>query len=182
MSMETWLPVPKFAGRYEVSDRGDVRSVTRHDEYIDPRKGTACRRLIHGKPLTPTPDRYGRIYVDLRDGVAAHRVYVHRLVLSTFIGECPPGMEACHNDGNFVNNRVANLRWDTHANNIADKVKHGTESKGSARPLAKLHETDIPVIRELASAGVLHRDIAKRYGVCRELIGQIARGQKWRHV
>jgi hypothetical protein len=52
-------------------------------------------------------------------------VYVHHLVLETFVGPRPDGLEACHNDGNHGNNRLDNLRWDTRSSNFHDQVKHG---------------------------------------------------------
>lgn len=55
--------------------------------------------------------------------------YVHRLVLETFIGPCPDGHEGCHNNGNKYDNRLCNLRWDTHKNNIKDAVKAGAWSR-----------------------------------------------------
>ena len=47
--------------------------------------------------------------------------YVHRLVLEAFVGPCPPGMEACHNNSNPADNRLSNLRWDTRQANHKDK-------------------------------------------------------------
>jgi hypothetical protein len=49
---------------------------------------------------------------------------IHRAVLLAWVGPCPPGMQACHNDGNPANNRVENLRWDTHAANQRDRWIH----------------------------------------------------------
>lgn len=39
--------------------------------------------------------------------------YVHRLVLETFVGECPEGFECDHIDRNRSNNMLENLRWIT---------------------------------------------------------------------
>lgn len=41
------------------------------------------------------------------------------------MGPCPDGMEACHNNGDQLDNRIENLRWDTHSANIYDQVAHG---------------------------------------------------------
>ncbi len=54
------------------------------------------------------------------------RGYVHVLVLTAFRGHCPAGMEGCHNDGDPKNNRLSNLRWDTHSANQKDGFRHGT--------------------------------------------------------
>jgi hypothetical protein len=52
------------------------------------------------------------------------RRQVHRLVLEAFVGPCPDGMECCHEDGDSTNNRVDNLRWDTHEANVRERLEH----------------------------------------------------------
>ncbi len=47
-----------------------------------------------------------------RSGTKAAR-RIHRLVLEAFVGPCPEGMVACHNDGSRTNNDLANLRFDS---------------------------------------------------------------------
>lgn len=51
---------------------------------------------------------------------------VHPLVLEAFVGPRPPGMEACHADGNKTNNALSNLRWDTKRANELDAIRLGT--------------------------------------------------------
>lgn len=47
--------------------------------------------------------------------------YVHRLVLETFEGPCPPGFECDHIDRNPSNNNLENLRWVSHYENMKNK-------------------------------------------------------------
>jgi hypothetical protein len=54
------------------------------------------------------------------------KLLVARLVLGGFVGPCPPGQEACHENGDRSDNRLTNLRWDTPSNNNLDKHRHGT--------------------------------------------------------
>ena len=56
-------------------------------------------------------------------------VHIHRLVLEAFVGPCPAKMEACHNDGVRLNNRLSNLRWDTRSANVKDAYRHGTKPR-----------------------------------------------------
>lgn len=55
---------------------------------------------------------------------------MHRLMLLAFVGPCPDGMEACHNNGDPSDNRLDNLRWDTKQSNQADRIEHGTSVEG----------------------------------------------------
>lgn len=50
--------------------------------------------------------------------VQGHRnLLVHRLVLETFVGPCPDGMECDHVNRNRSDNRLKNLRWIPHNEN-----------------------------------------------------------------
>jgi len=62
-----------------------------------------------------------------RQGVAQRSFYVHHLVAAAFIGPRPEGSEVCHGPGGFLDNRAVNLRYDTHHENIRDKIADGTD-------------------------------------------------------
>jgi hypothetical protein len=111
---ERWLPVPGYEGRYEVSDWGRVKSL--------PRNTTS------GGIMKLSPDARGAQVVNLTKSGKQRVHLVHHLVLQAFAGPRPEGTEACHNDGNPANNRLHNLRWDTHLANIGDMIRHGTAS------------------------------------------------------
>lgn len=100
---EQWRPAPNFPG-YEVSDQGRVRSP---------------RRIL--KPW----HRNGYAQVSLRRKGQTVKASVHRLVLMAFVSPPGPNQDACHNNGDKGDNRLANLRWDTRAENIRDIVRHG---------------------------------------------------------
>lgn len=108
---ETWRWVAGYAGRYEISTEGRMRS------HIGKRP-----RL-----LALAIDGRGRRGVFLYNGVrggVVHRM-VHILVLETFVGPRPEGMYACRNNGDALDNRLSNLRWDTPRENALDTVRHG---------------------------------------------------------
>lgn len=107
--MTTWLPIPGHPD-YEVSDDGQVR-------LWRPWRGLAVPRAV---AQHVNAKGYATLHLDK----TTHRV--HRLVLTAFVGPCPEGMEACHNDGDKLNNRLDNLRWDTRDANRADSYAHGT--------------------------------------------------------
>lgn len=112
---------------------------------------------------------------------------VHQLVLETFVGLCPDGMEARHLDGNPQNNRLNNLRWGTHKQNMLDAVKHGTafclRNKGEKHSCSKLTEENVKtIIRDYRTGLFTYAEIANKYGVRRQTIGKIVTGKRWKHV
>lgn len=146
--LEAWKPVPGYEGIYEVSDHGRVRSVDHVGRY---RNGT---RLNRGRVLRPDAKKYGHQYVNLSRDRRKVKAYVHRLVLTAFIGPAPVGTEGCHNDGDASNNRLDNLRWDTHSENNRDQVKHGTHPWASKKVCPLGHELVAPnLIRSVAAKG-----------------------------
>lgn len=116
----------------------------------------------NGKKINPRAGGYKKRY--LRVSIERRDFYIHRLVLDTFIGACPNGMQACHNDGNPLNNYLKNLRWDTAASNSADKKIHGTSGKGQLNAMAKISDIDAEIIVKVYSL-VKTKDIADRFNI-----------------
>lgn len=83
-----------------------------------------CRR-VGGSPLKATPTGQGYLQVTLSDGGRRAARYVHRLVLETFVGPCPPHHETRHLNGERGDNRLANLTWGSLDENLRDKAAHG---------------------------------------------------------
>jgi HNH endonuclease len=157
--------------------------VTRFGEVLSrwSRRGRLCFLGDEWHPLKPIRRRWGHLSVNLcRAGKKTSRP-VHRLVLESFVGPCPPGLICCHNDGDPSNNCVENLRWDSHQSNADDALRHGTRAMGS-RCNAKLTEAEILEIRRLRSEGIAMVELASRYGVTPENVVAIVRGRSWRHL
>lgn len=107
-------------------------------------------------------------------------ISIHRLVLSAFIGQCPDGMQCCHNNGIKTDNRVANLRWDTPKANQADRSAHGTACSGERHPRAKLTAADVEAIRTAFSKRTARAaSLAAKFGVSQACIYKIIVGLTW---
>lgn len=117
---EQWRPVPGYEGLYEVSDLGRVRGL---DRLV--RRGNKTMH-IRGRMLVPDFRKNTGYYAHklCKDGTKT-LFYVHRMVLMAFRGMPEPGQEACHGNDIRTDNRLANLRWDTHHANIHDAIDRG---------------------------------------------------------
>jgi hypothetical protein len=125
--------VAGFPG-YRIGNDGSLWSCRRNGGHGHVRILDTWRRIgrIHDS------DGYTRAF--LCDGTASRVRLIHRLVLETFVGPCPAGMVACHNNGVRDDNRVENVRWDTPEENVRDKIAHGTHQAGEKHPRATLTE------------------------------------------
>lgn len=134
------------------------------------------------KPRALSDGTNGHLWVTLYANGVGRKFYVHRLVLEAFTGQCPDGMECCHNDGNPKNNCVLNLRWDTRKANGRDASEHGALVHGESHWAAKLTEDDVREIRHLHKTGVNMTRLARMFGVGRYPIRAILAGKTWKHV
>lgn len=110
---------------------------------------------------------------------------IHRLVLETFIGPCPNGMESCHNDDNKLNNLLSNLRWDTKSNNTKDAIKYGkhVDNRGELCGQSKLTAQDVRMIIYMYRTGLFTQlELAKIYNVGHTIIHNIVNKKKWKHL
>lgn len=158
MTRETWRDIQGFECFYAVSDLGRIKNVRT------------------GHILTPSAAGEGYHKVALcRDGKQARR-YVHAIVLETFVGRRPPMMEAAHGNGRRDDNRLANLRWATRAANHADKIIHGTISRGETHGRRKLSAAQA---KEIRSATGTYKAIGHRFGVGAMQVHRIKTGKNW---
>ncbi len=145
-------------------------------------------KTIPGNPrkwirvLTSRRKRDGYVKVSFNVNKKRFHRYAHRIVLESFLGPCPLGMEACHNNGDKLDNRLSNLRWDTKKNNQADRVAHGTKIEGSKVKNSSTNEPDVISIKKLLRLGIKHRIIACQFNVSKAVIDGISSGKSWRHV
>jgi hypothetical protein len=113
------------------------------------------------------------------NGGSAQYGRIHQLVLETFVGPCPPRMEACHNDGKEWNNRLSNLRWDTRGSNMRDRVRHGYRQWHYKSRASKLTPQKVRAIRASTEP---HAVLAKRYRVHWKTISNVRHRHCWYYV
>lgn len=160
MTIETWRKLPILGGHYEVSTHGRVRACERI-VYKANQHGGISKQVYKQRLLNGT----------LRKGYRCHHLgYKHKkynypchyLVLLTFVGDRPEGMECCHNDGDSLNNKLSNLRWDTHHQNNQDRKKHGNYPTGEDHPMNKYSDE---IINKIRSRKISYNSANKKYGI-----------------
>lgn len=163
---EQWLPIPGFAGFYDASSLGRVRSLP--------------RKFCRGQVLNPSVMPNGYLTVTLSVHNVQTRDYVHRFVAATFLGRCPEGMEVLHGDGNPANNAASNLRYGTHTENAQDMVRHGRSIAGTRHPFTNLTATDVATIRAARQQGVSGVALAAMYNTSKAAITRLTTGQTYK--
>lgn len=158
--MEIWKDIPEYEGCYQVSNLGNVKRV-------------------NGKILKPqSHTKFGHLRVGLwKDGKCKYKG-VHNLVLLSFIGECPKGMEIRHLNSNPSDNKLSNLKYGTRSENMIDAAK--LSRCGSQ----KLTINNVHQIRRLHNEGLSNREIAERFKVDRCTVRDIItkKTYKWLEV
>lgn len=170
--------IPGFSS-YLVDEDGNVYSTRRRGYFKSAREGGESPRHTP-KLMTFSPNEFGYLRGSfIADDGKKYSRLVHRLVLLTFVGPCPDGMDARHLNGIPGDNRLTNLAWGTPKENAADKARHGTTARGEKSNRGILTEADIVAIR---SSPETNDDIAARFGVNPATISRIRSGESWSHV
>jgi hypothetical protein len=172
---EEWASVPETPG-YEVSDHGNVRSYLKPGNHK--RKHADRPRLLAQSTRT---DGRRTIGLPTADGRTTTRS-VARLVMLTFVGPCPPGLEVAHLNGDAGDNRLVNLKYVTHKENESHKRAHGTVTVGERNGAALLLGWQVSEIKYLADKGIPQARIADLFQVRRQVVNNILLGKRWSHV
>ena len=106
--MEIWKDVPEFSNLYQVSNLGNVRSITRYK-----------------KVLKPWIDKDGYRTVVLKNRGIEKHFRVSRLVAEAFVPNPHSKKIVNHIDMKRDNDAASNLEWCTTKENVEHSYKHG---------------------------------------------------------
>ena len=104
---------------YKRQDMGRIRSLDQKVRGVCHFTGKEFYRNVNGRVLRPGQFcKSGHVSVVLGRGTPGRPV--HQLVMLTFVGAPPDGMEVLHSNGDPTDNRLENLRYGTRTENILD--------------------------------------------------------------
>lgn len=150
---EIWRPIPGWEGHYEASNHGRIRSINRAVFHTDGRT-----RHLTGRVLKERATLQGRPMVNLcRDGKCKNHT-THSLIAATFIGPRPQGAIIRHLNDDPWDNRVENLAYGSHHENVWDCIRNGGHPA--------LNKTHCPRGHELVDWNLTKAHARKGYRDC----------------
>lgn len=177
--METWKRIPGYS-LYEASDLGRLKTFNWKNKGVE-------------AIMKPAMDGSGYLRTMLKrdgDGKIA-TIKVHRIIGQTFIPNPENKPEINHKNGIRTDNRLMNLEWCNHSENIKDSFTQGRSSnKGAKNPAATLTDEQVIEIRKnyvygrrsQHDPGQTKKQIAEQYGVKMSAIKQVILNKTWKHL
>lgn len=182
---EFWKSISGYEGMYEVSNKGNVRSLDRkiynkgNDSFYQV-KGRMIKQSACGKEYE-NDNHYLSVSL-CKDGVGCHK-RVHRLVANAFVPNPDNKPFVNHDNGIKYDNRDVNLSWTTDRENKIHASNNGLMSKGESSGTNVLTKNQVLEIRSAYDMGCFsYKDLAEAYDVHKQTIAPIIRGETWQHL
>lgn len=173
MINEIWKPIKGYEGLYEVSDFGRIKSLGRTVN-----RGLKKMRVME-RILKSGNNQHGYKIVALWKNGEGKTRRVHRLIAVAFIPNPKNKPHINHLNGIVVDNRIENLEWCTHFENMQHAWRNGfitTEKLGREKRVAQI--LDGVVIKIWKSQSEANRKLGTPFGC----ISDCCRGVKYRHT
>ncbi len=155
--VEIWKDIPNYEGKYQASNLGRIKSLKRKVRSVNHYTGKDFFRTVPERILRPGEYcKTGHLSVVLGRGTNGKPV--HQLVIESFVGVPPNGMEILHINGDPADNRIENLRYGTRTENILDVYRQGGRWR-------KLSIDEVIAIRFSLFCGIKGSDLAREYEV-----------------
>jgi hypothetical protein len=153
LKKEIWKDILGFEGIYMISSFGNVKSMDRQIRQV---RADGSVRITHykGRILKQITNRLGYLMIMLSNGNKKN-CSVHRLVALAFIPNPENKSDVNHKNGVKTNNKMDNLEWATHSENM--KHAHNTGLIINTKPISQF-TNDGKWIRDWSSISEAHRE------------------------
>lgn len=162
---EIYKSIKRFEKRYAISNYGNVKNL---------KTGKILKSQLR-------KDGYFQIGLEIKDKKIMF--LIHRLMAIAFISNPLDKKFINHINGIKADNRLENLEWVTHKENMQHAHKTGLNParKGVKHHGAKLDNEDIKLIRFLKDK-VTKSDLGYCFDVTRQQVHHITSYNQWRHI
>gem|GEM_PF-734995 len=175
---EYFLDVPGYEGLYQVSNNGNIKSLSRKFK----------NRTYGGEIMKGSIDRDGYKKVLLIKDKNKKKYFVHRLVGLAFIENDLSHPVINHKNGNKLDNNADNLEWVTISQNNIHALRNGLKKpsfkhllayvgKGENHNVAKINEVQVKEIRKLRKEGLSLKNLSQQYNLHQTTISKICTGK-----
>lgn len=179
--MDEWRSIPGFPEFYQVSNLGEIRSLTRVCLMKNGVSRKQSGRILKLQNM-PTGHRYITGWSQETD--SHFHVLVHRAVALAFLPNPENLPVVNHKDGNPGNNKLSNLEWATHQGNSIHSwhVLNRTTPplQGEDNGIHILTEDNVRYIRSNPKEG--RRQLAALFNVAVVTIDAVRYRRTWKHV
>lgn len=174
---EVWKPVQGYEGLYEISNLGRLKSPQKVVNGKEGRLHTLKERM-----LNPRVNQTGYYHTALYKNGKPKWYTVHRMVALSWIDNPENKPHINHKDSNRLNNRVDNLEWCTHGENMKHGFLYGNKTqKGEKNNAAKITREIAEAVRALYAEGNLTQwQVGERFGLARCHVKDITTHKIWK--
>lgn len=137
--------------------------------------------LRSGRFLSCVEQRTGYLCVTLSQDGKRDNFSVHRLVALTHLDNSENLPVVNHIDGDKKNNKVTNLEWCTHQENVQHAVDTGLRS-GTRNPDRSLTDERAHQVCRLICDNWRNKDISKSLGVSQQIVANIRYGRDYQNI
>lgn len=116
MEKEIWKPIPGYEGYYKISNFGKVKSVDRY--VLNSARDNGHAHHVSAKLKKSTINAMGYPCVTLCKNRRSIQVPIHKLLMEAFVPKPEGKSEIDHINTIKTDNRLSNLRWVTHKENM----------------------------------------------------------------
>lgn len=156
--IEIWKDVKGYNGLYQVSNYGNIKSLSR---IIVRSNGNYSSKE---KLLEPQIIKNGYLVVRLKKNGNRSTKLINRLVAESFIPNPEDKLEVNHKDLNKLNNHVDNLEWSTRSENMKHAYKNGVVDINKAiDKLKTVTKNDVVEIRKRKLNGESRKSVYEDY-------------------
>lgn len=170
---EIWKPIKGTKKLYYISNMGRVKSYRNKNVYPE---GRILKNVL-------TASGYHRVGILIQG--RNKKELVHSLVAREFIGPRPKGYDINHKNFITVDNKVENLEYCTHAENIRYSFKYNKNMPqiGEKNWMTKLTTNDVIKIHKMYYIEKnTQAKIMKKYNLSSSSISRILNGKRWKHL